>query len=379
MQTLNSLYFPQTTLPAHLLSCLLLLPDTMHFLQPVEPDITGETDKATDCDLFMEPGICQAHTPAPLGKERTRFLELIKDIETRKDSYAEQLSALTLANLSAKKDNSEKSHQTIMASLLGGHGEATQEASDDDSRKEELWQARLVLALAERLDKEEAELAASMANIDSDELSLFQDLKGEMDGEEVDGEENPFAELQAIRAKMGQPRPGAMKKRFQSWKTLYGAGPLPENFWFWITTDEEAAELLSTNYEIQSKRTTVPLLLLDIPRQLAIETKDTRDLIKNFQEEAASLRQTISQKLREIISQPHLNLVDPIALLPDAGILARDWNEMIDYHFPEEQFGRQKLNLQFLANIPFNTLLNAPAATQQSDLQHGILAICEQQ
>lgn len=372
MQTLNSLYFPETILPHHLRSCLLLLPDTLHFLQPVEQD---KTDESTECDLFMEQGICQVHTPSPLGKDRKRFMGLIHDITTRKDRYAEQLSGLTLAHLSAEQSSGEKSHQTIMASLLDGQGLSKQGASDEE-QEEKLWQARLVLALAETLDKEEAELAISLSDIDSDEVALFQELKGDIDTE-TDIDEHPFAELLAVKAKMGQPRPGTMKKRFQAWKTLYASGTLPENFWFWTTTNEEAVEFLTVHYEAQSNQTTAPLLLLDLPEQIYLEAKDSRDRITSFQKEAHSLRQTITKELSEIVSRPHLNLVDPIALLPDAGILARDWNEMIDYHFPEKRFGRRKLDLQLLANIPFNKLFNAPPASEQNDLQHGILAICQ--
>ncbi len=372
MQTLNCLYFPETILPLHLRGCLLLLPDTLHFLQPVEP---AENTETADCDLFTEQGICQAHTPSPLGKDRERFLALLHDIETRKDSYTEQLSGITLANLSAKKDNSEKSHQTIMATLLDGQG-LSQQTVSDETLQEQLWQARLVLSLAETLDKEEADLAMTLADIDSDELSLFQDLKGEMDGETADDEANPFADLQAIKAKMGQPRPGAMKKRFQAWKTLYASGTLPEDFWFAATTDEEAAELLSAEYETQSGRTTAPLLLLDLPGHIHLEAKDNRDQIQQFRKETKQLRADITSKLTEIVSMPHMNLIDPIALLPDAGILARDWNEIIDYRFPAEKFGRRSLDLQLLANIGMDTLFNAQSDTDQPRKQHGILAIC---
>ena len=323
----------------------------------------------------MEQGRCQAHTPAPLGKDRERFLALLHDIETRKDSYAEQLSGITLANLSDQKDNSEKSHQTIMTSLLDGQG-ITKQTVTDETLQEQLWQARLVLSLAETLDKEEADLAMILADIDSDEISLFDNLKGEMDGETAEDETNPFAELQAIKAKMGQPRPGAMKKRFQAWKTLYASGTLPEDFWFLTTTDEEAAELLCTEYETQSGKTTAPLLLLDLPGNISLEAKDNRDQIERFRKETEQLRADIISKLTDIVSMPHLNLIDPVALLPDAGILARDWNEIIDYHFPVEQFGRRSLDLQFLANIGMDTLFKAQPDSEQTGLKHGVLAIC---
>jgi hypothetical protein len=376
MQSLNSLYFPQTALPHHQRNCLLLLADTLHLLQPVEPGDEA-TDESSANDLFMERGICQVHTPSPLGKDRDRFLGLIHDIRTRKDSYAEQLSCLTLANLSKKEASGEHSHQAIVANLLDGQTLINKEAAEEN-QAEKLWQARLVLALAEILDQEEAELALNLSNIDGEELAIFQELKGEMEDETGDAEDI-FAELLRIKAKMGQPRPGTMKRRFQAWKTLYNSGTLPEDYWLWTTCEEEAADLLLSTYEVQSGHLSAPLLILDLPEQMYLREEDTIKYIQAFQEEGAALRASITEKLTAIIKLGHLDLVDPVALLPDAGILARDWNELIDYHFPEERFGRRKLDFQFLANVSLDTLLRTPAVSQRKDnICHGIIALCRE-
>lgn len=375
MQSLNTLYFPQTALPRHQRNCLLLLPDTLHLLQPVEAD-TAEADESSTGDLFMEKGICQVHTPSPLGAERDRFLKLIHEIRTRKDSFAEQLSSLTLAHLSKKEESGEQSHQAIMANLLGGQNLPSQEATMEE-QGEKLWQARLVLALAEILDREEAELAMELSDIDSNELALFQELKGEMEVEsETEEGDDLFGELLRIKAKMGQPRPGSIKRRFQAWKTLYGSGTLPEDYWLWTTCEEEAADLLLSSYEAQSGRMSVPLLLLNLPEQMYLEEEDALKRIKAFQEEGALLRKDIGEQLTAIVNQGHLDLVDPVALLPDAGVLARDWNKLIDFHFPEERFGRRKLDLQFLANVSLDGLMHhASESRSATPLRHGILAL----
>ena len=372
MKSLNSLYFPETLLPRHLRNCLLLLPDTLHLLQAVEPD--DEADESTDTDLFMEQGICQVHTPSLLGKERDRFLGLIEEIRTRKDCFAEQLSSLTLAHLSDEQGCGDHNHQAIMSSLLGGQVPVDSESEEKD-RKATLWQARLVLALAEILDKEEAELAMNLSDIGDDELALFQELKGE--GEETtEGEEDPFAELMRIKANLSQPRPGTVKRRLQAWKTLYASGTMPEDFWFWITSQEEAAELLINSYETQSGRNSVPLLLLDIPEQMYMREKDGLESIRNFQKEASTIRQDIIEKLTAIVSKEHLNIVDPVALLPDSGILARDWNDLIEYYFPKERFGRKKLDLQFLANVSLDQLIRHESTADQTDgFCHSIVAL----
>ena len=370
MQSLNSLYFPETILPRHLRNCLLLLPDTLHLLQPVEP-AQEETEAKADDDIFMEQGICQVHTPSLLGKDRKRFVGLLNEIKNRKDGFTEQLSSLTLAHLSQEKGSGDHSSQAIMSTLLDGQPPADPE-SEEENRKATLWQARLVLALAEILDKEEAELASTLSDIDDSELALFQDLKGEAEGGEGNDKEDPFAELLRIKAKLNQPRPGTVKRRCQAWKTLYTSGTMPENFWLWMTSHEEAAELLINEYEEKAGRHAVPLLLLDLPEQIYMREKDALKSIKDFQEKATKVRQDITEKLTAIVTRDHLNIVDPVALLPDAGILARDWNDLIEYCFPKEQFGRRKLDLQFLANISLDELIRDK---KTNEVCHSIMAL----
>ncbi|AGF77005.1 hypothetical protein UWK_00421 [Desulfocapsa sulfexigens DSM 10523] len=372
MQSLNSLYFPETVLPRHLRNCLLLFPDTLHLLQPVESG-TETIDKSPESDIFMEQGICQVHTPSLLGKDRNRFLKLVEEIRIGKDDIVQQLSGLTLAHLSKEQDTSDKSHRAIMTTLLGGQTTGESDSAEE-TQKAALWQARLVLALAEILDKEEAELATKLSDIDDTELALFEELLGDVpdDTEETDS----FAELMRIRANINHPRPGTLKRRIQAWKTLYSSGSLPEKYWLWMTSQEEAAELLIDNYEEKAGRNSVPLLLLDLPEHLYMRDKDGLESIRKFQEQEGDIRRNIIEKLTAIVSKEHLNSVDPVALLPDAGILAREWNDLIEYHFPEKRFGRRKLDFQFLANISLDQLVRGVDEEKQSDtIRHGIVAI----
>lgn len=371
MQSLNSLYFPETVLPHQLRNTLLLLPDTLHLLQPVE----GEDFTAND--LFMEKGICQAHTPSPLGKDKDRFLSLIREIQEQKSTNAEQFSHLTLAHLSEELQQGDQNHRSIMAKLVDGKVTNTPEM-DAEQQQSKLWQARLVLVLAEILDLEEAELAEQFSDIDATELDLFQELKGEIDGETEDETENPFAEVTRIRAKLNQQRPGTVKRRLQAWQTFYASGDLHENFWLWITAIEEAGEILISNYEEKSGRVSVPLLRLNLPAQIQMREADAMEAILQFHEKSQTVRQEINEKLSTIVKQSHLDLVDPVALLPDAGILARDWNDLIEYHFPEERFGCKKLDLQFLANISLDQLFRDETDTHSSELCHGIVALCRE-
>ncbi len=371
MQSLNSLYFPETVLPQHLRNTLLLLPDTLHFLQPVEGG------NFTANDPFMEKGICQAHTPFPLGKDKDRFLALIGEIQEQKSSNAAQFSHLTLAHLSEELQRGDQNHRSIMSTLKDGQVTSTSE-EDAEQQQAKLWQARLVLVLAEILDIEEAELAEQFSDIDATELSLFQDLKGEIDGDREEETDDPFAELTRIRAKLNQQRPGTIKKRFQAWKTFYASGNIPDNFWLWTTAIEEAGEILIGNYEEKSGRVSVPLLRLNLPEQMQMREADGLEAIQQFHKKSDTVRQKIIAKLYPIVQQSHLSLVDPVALLPDAGLLARDWNDLVEYYFPKERFGRKILDLQFLANISLHQLFRNEAETQPGELCHGIVALCRE-
>jgi len=211
-----------------------------------------------------------------------------------------------------------------------------------------------------------------LSDIGDDEFTLFQELRGKADPDMID-EDNPFAELMRIKANLSQPRPGTVKKRFQAWKTLYSSGKLPEKYWFWMTSQEETAELLINDYEAQSGRNPVPLLLLDIPEQMYMREQDALESIKDFQNKTAKVRQDITEKLSAIVTKEHLNVVDPVALLPDAGLLARDWNDLIEYCFPEKRFGRRKLDLQFLANTSLDQLVHGEGKGDNT-LCHGIMA-----
>ncbi len=369
MQSLNSLYFPETVLPHHLRNTLLLLPDSLHFLQPVEGD------DSTSADPFMEKEICQAHTPSPLGKDRNRFVGLLQEIQEQKSTNAEQFSQLTLAHLSDEMQRGEQNHRSIMTSL-SEEKIVEDKAADDKQQAEELWKTRLVLALAEILDKEEAELAENFSNIDSNELDLFQALKGELDAETESEDDDPFAELTRIRSKLSQQRPGTIKRRFQAWKSFYASGKSAEDFWLWTTSNEEAGEMLIADYETTSARVSVPLLRLKIPEQMLMRDKDALESIMHFRKKSTEIRQQITEKLHSIVKQSHLDLVNPIALLPDAGVLARDWNEQIEYYFPKSKFGCKVLDLQFLANFSLDQLLRKKSTAD--GLCHSVVAICRE-
>ena len=123
--------------------------------------------------------------------DRDRFLHLLHDIRNKKDAYVEQLSYLTLASLSAPTSRGDSSKQAILSSLFQGVEQGSDARTEQDRLA--LWQARLVLKIAEILDREEEELAWQLATIDDQEIALFRRLQGEIkkSGEGEIVEEDP--------------------------------------------------------------------------------------------------------------------------------------------------------------------------------------------
>lgn len=331
MNTLEPLYFPGTEIHSGSQFPIFLLFNRIHLLRPVEA--AESSDIAAD--IFNSSGLCQEHTPSPLGESRDRFLHLINDIQQRKDDYAAQLSSLTVAAMSAKKSSIDDSSQGIISTLLGGHSVEPQEEEEQDLQ---LWQARLVLKIAEILDREEEEVAMQMALLDDDESGLFQSLKGEADEEE----ESLFTELKQLKEKMARPTVDAVEKRLRAWAQLYQKGEF--HFPLWLTQLEEAADILLEQYESSNDQPPPVILELEIPANIGWSKKETVDVIKHFQDANREL-------LKQL--QTAMQTEDSSQLQP----LLSGWNSIINEDFPVEQAGRMFLTIYDFNQTPCGKLL----------------------
>ncbi len=102
MNSLETLYFPDTAIISTRQAPLALLFSKINLIQPVEDDNPAEENPM---DSFMNSPLCRQLPLHPLGEDKERFLFLINDIKNRKDDYAAQLSNVTLASLSEKKSS----------------------------------------------------------------------------------------------------------------------------------------------------------------------------------------------------------------------------------------------------------------------------------
>jgi len=366
MISLDTLLFPDTDIFKDSLYPLMLFSSPLYYLQPIESVNEDETDD--EIDTFMESGLCQAYTPAPLGENRDRFLRLIKDIRERKDDYAAQLSLLTVAAMSqpASARSGESRHE-IVSSLLKGFDVTPAQTADDI----ELWQARLVLEIADMLDKDEDELQQHLHLLDSRELEMFRELQGD-NGTDRD---DPFAELEALKEQRIKARPQEMKQRFNAWLRLMKNNPLPQNF-LWLASSTDSGDQIINRYEQKSSELAIPVLKLTLPAKIAESPRYVIDQITRFHQDVSQIHQALISELSDLTRRKQYDPSSPETLLPGNVDWAQRWENSIDTHFPESSHGRSALTFFLLANQPIPDLLTLDSRESLSaPALHGLLTV----
>lgn len=363
MNTLDTLYFPDTAIFSDRQLPIFLLFTPVHILQPVETD-TSEQSAPSLPDTFMDGLFCQAHTPSPLqGDDLNRFLRLIKDIKNRKDDYAAQLSALTVASLSSSpQSRTETSKNEIISSILGQ--DSSQSTSLEIEAKEKLWQARLVLKIAEILDHEEEEIAEALSFLDNTEVELFEKLKGSED--QFPGE-NPYEDLMQLRKKINPPRRETINSRMRAWiELLKNYGKTISSLW--LTTRSEAADILLEKYERTFNTPISPFFSLELPAKLGIDTKEALINIENFHRESKKLRTELSEYLGKTLKHNG----ESIPGKKESENWLKRWGLLVENHFPEKSHGRLTLSLYLFETHP-STLLGGPSSGDEE--APGIMAL----
>jgi len=338
MNLQDTLYFPGTAIASGSQYPLYLLCSTIHLLQPVEPE-EGADAGAGSADLFINHGFCQVHTPRPLGPDRKRFLRLIDDIRERKDDYAAQLSSLTMAAMTAPRQQDDDSPQAILSSLLGKPDRKPDREKEDP--KQDLWQARLVLKIGEILDREEEEIARDLLALDEDEHSLFTRLHGE-DLVAADEDDNPLADLIDIKAWVRQPATGTIRNRFRAWEQLFLSGDLP-TWRIWATHWPDAADIVLEAHERRRGKATAAGVL-SLPATVGLTLDEAFAAVAAFREEHA----TLAGELLATLPAP----------LPAA--LVERWQAALEQHFPAGQFGRTAVAIHHLPGPGIAALLGKP-------------------
>ena len=357
MNSLNTLLFPGTNIHSIRQFPLFLLLRKIHILQPVEDD--PDTASAESSDNFIKSGFCQVHTPCPLGESRKRFQHLVQDISTRKDDYAAQLSALTLAALSDSGEKTALSEREIISSIKTPT-QHTIEIEKDAEKEEKLWQARLVLAIGEILDREEEEIARNLASLEDDEASLFQELHGE--DNISDTEENPFVEISQMKENLKVLHPGSIKNRCRAWKILFSKSS-QKNSDILLTTIPESVDLLFEKYEEISGNSALKIATLPLPGFIGWEREKACNTALNFHAQYGTLIAELETELsaaRDNRKPTEQNIKNGCL----SASLAKSWESALEQEFPKEKHGRIAAKIYLFPQTSCSTLLlNSPSST----------------
>ncbi|MCG6930588.1 MAG: hypothetical protein LJE64_08540 [Desulfofustis sp.] len=360
-----SLVFPDTDIFNEHQFPLLIFGRPLYYLQPVEPD--PDRDRESDHDCFIKRGLCQALTPVPLGEHRERFVRLIHDIENRRDDYAAQLTALTIAEMGSNKQQAgnEQRHR-IVSSLIGRDAAGS---PDKDIRVAEYWQARLVLAIAEMLKREQFDLQQELQMLDAQELEMLRSLQGDQDTDEPD----PFKSLEAASGDLSGARSRDHQLRFRSWRTLMSAAPLPPVS-FWLASSVDAADEIFIAYERLSDLPVRPILKVPLPDHIGASPIYAAEQIANFQEDAEETLQELFEELGQTLTRDDPSGDAVNNLLPGSSNLLVTWEELLDGHFPAGSHGRASLVFYLLRRCRLADLLNLEASGSDHH-QHALLGV----
>jgi hypothetical protein len=263
MLPLTALYFPQTSVSTRQVSQELVFFDKIfHYLAAeAEESTTDETD----------PELCEGYAPIPFHGDLDRFRQLIRELKGNEaEFYSGHLSTISSGN---ERNRDEKSVKSLIH-LIGGKSAA--ETEEQLAAREGLWQARLLLKLAEILYQEEQELQKELSAISLKEQELFEVLKGEP--------EIPFSPSSFQQMESRLPvRPEILVK---AWAKLFQTDKQQGNYSILVSGESDAAELLFDANETLTQKRPVRLFRIPLPASGEMELDAYIHARRTFREEA---------------------------------------------------------------------------------------------
>jgi hypothetical protein len=365
MNSFDTLIFPDTAIFDETHYPLLLFFSPLHFLQLVESEVSSETNH--EAELFLRSGLCEEHIPAPLGDNREHFLRLIGDIRAREEHYVGQLGKLSIDARHSPVANKNDTGNKIVSSLLEEFGiEHTNTETDL-----KLWQARLVIAIAERLDSNEEDLREELAYFDENEIAT-------LDSQAADDSsvEDLLKKLTDIKGKLGKTPSGSMVKRFEAWLRLMQNHPVPA-VKVWLASTRNSAEQIFRRYESTGNGSAVPLLKLAFPAHIMASGNYVVQQIKEFQRATSNIRQGLVADFRRIATTVPYVRDSRESLLPYGTDWADQWEGMLHEYFPASRDGSNHVTIYLLPDQPIARLLSLKESggTSHDIAAHGLLGI----
>ncbi len=285
-QSLNALFSPETSPHPADLQPFRLLCDSLFFyaLPHRSTPLPGKPEQQEQQELWA------GYTPVRLsGEEQARFQSLAQELKGHEAEFHGGL----LASLSAGHgDRDEASVGALISSLRSGK----KAASPQKAENEALWQAMLILKLAEMYREEEREITQGFMAISGKEAELFAAIRGEEteEGEVDEEEEQALRELAAAAALSGPAINLARLAR--AWGRLYTRDARAAEFPLLVTTHEELQGLLAEAYETLTGRLPRQLVSLALPTQ-AQRAEEYPALVEKFRADTGASREHFNRVL----------------------------------------------------------------------------------
>ncbi len=361
MDKLHALYFPDTSITTRHVSQELLFFDKISCFQASETDET--------IDPLANLGLCEGYPPVPFNDQIDRFRHLIRELKGNEgEFYSGQLSRMSLDYLESRDESTVKN----LISAISGQNDTPATAAEQTKNHEELWQARLLLKLAEILYREEEELQEGLSAVTDKETELFDALKGES-GFAFSLPEIPIKNRLHIRPQI----------LINAWAKLF-VHDNQQSHQLLTCTEEDAESLFEINEAI-SKQRPVRLFRIPLPHTTGMDIDDYLSKRSTFRGNAKELMTAFTTLISSVIEDG----IQPDTLQKSA-TLAAEWTRLFavsgpwgqdmvnPFHKPDGP-GEPHLEV-YLCNKSLETLMRhfakaETAASTKTDSSPAIIAI----
>ncbi|MBW2522329.1 MAG: hypothetical protein JRD64_06450 [Deltaproteobacteria bacterium] len=333
---ISALIFPETTLsPADTAQYLLFFDELAYYLA-TEPAENVPAPGSLLAEFY------KGYAPAPLGADLPRFSRLLREMETaRSDELARLFAAATVPVTSGPAgDRDETSAASIYGSL---HQDET--AKKATQHKERLWQARLVLKLAELLDSREAEVRAGLGRIASAEQNMLTAL-----GE---GEIPAAAGPEQFSPKPADP---LVPLRLKAWAALHLADTFRPGFPVLLADGHESGGTLLDGFENTWKKAAVPLFTLSFPAAVPAD----QEKISTFLAARNAFREAARENIAHLagVLQAAAGGVEEFPAAHELAGHAAAWEKKVRDHFREATPGMVQLAFSCFSGVSFAELFH---------------------
>jgi len=328
---ISACIFPETVPGDEILFPLVQIFAPLVYCRAVEEDEIHEELQSSFRRQLEEAGYGRIYVPSPLGDEqRERFLALMKDLRTRGGDYTAQLKNLSLSGIGGRGARRE-SRSSIIENLLKMQGVTSKKQEERDML---LWQARLLLKLAEIFDGGQVALRRELEQIHKKEQEVFSELRK--------GQERSFPLTGSAGSTDSRPD-GLPRLRLKAWTRLVCLDTeLPEDFDCLVTTNQDAVDLLVEEYERLAQDGVLPFASVLLPARFAGEFSP--DKLRDLREQGKDF----FSGLQKIMNDPlHASKEQTAGFADDNG----EWAHLLETIYPVAGHERCRLHLYFFPSV----------------------------